>query len=302
MITKRVVAIAIALGGVMVSCSKDDDPAPEAPAPETADFKMTVRGLQDLGTKYEYEGWLIVDDKPVSTGKFASTEASQEFTVLKSDLDAATEFILSIEPTQGDLPEPSETKLLQGKFDGNLADLTVFEVVGDFSSSDNVSGQFLLAAPTSDVSGLDYAGIWFETTDQVAGLKLPVLSSGWEYEGWVVFQEPNDSLTPLSTGKFTDPAEKDSAADFSGPNPGPDFPGEDFLVKAKYLEALGSDLLFPLDVRGKSVVISIEPSNDMELLTPFFLKPLAAIAGDEILTNNMMQFDKANFPRGEVIR
>lgn len=100
----------------------------------------------------------------------------------------------------------------------------------------------------------------------VAGLDLPALSDGWVYEGWAVING-----TPISTGTFTDPAMADANA-ASSPykgdlGNGPSYPGEDYLQNAPD----GFD--FPTDLRGKTIVISVEPSPDNST-APFTLKPL----------------------------
>ena len=55
---------------------------------------------------------------------------------------------------------------------------------------------------------------------------------------------------------------------FKGANDSPPFPGEDFLKNAP------TGLVFPTDLKGKTIVISVEPSPDNSSM-PFVLKPLA---------------------------
>src|SRR5262249_33478934 len=82
------------------------------------------------------------------------------------------------------------------------------------------------------------------------------------YEGWAVI-----GGTPVSTGRFTSASGSDQAAPFSGPNPGPPFPGEDFL------KAAPPGLSFPTDLSGQTLVVTIEPDPD-DAPAPFVLKPL----------------------------
>ena len=49
----------------------------------------------------------------------------------------------------------------------------------------------------------------------------------------------------------------------------PPFPGEDFIVNAP------DGLTFPTDLRGETIVVSIEPADD-DSPAPFAFKPLAA--------------------------
>ncbi|MEZ4687512.1 MAG: hypothetical protein R3B47_16035 [Bacteroidia bacterium] len=88
----------------------------------------------------------------------------------------------------------------------------------------------------------------------------------------------------------------DEAAPFSGSNPGPTFPGEDLLVNAP------AGLSFPVDLRGKTAVISIEPSPDNSS-APFALKPLVGnIATLYATAESMMNNTTASFPMGSVTR
>ena len=60
----------------------------------------------------------------------------------------------------------------------------------------------------------------------------------------------------VSTGKFTDPLDADNKNSFSLFQPAPAFPGEDFLQNDP------GDLIFPLDLVGSKVMISLEPFPD----------------------------------------
>ena len=86
----------------------------------------------------------------------------------------------------------------------------------------------------------------------------------YRVEGWVI-----GDAGPISTGTFTDFQAVDSGNGFSGTenNVGPPIPGEDFFNNAPTGET------FPLDVRGRTVVISVEPVPDNST-APFLLKPL----------------------------
>jgi hypothetical protein len=128
------------------------------------------------------------------------------------------------------------------------------------------TGDYILATPTDGTNGTDEnSGVWWlnnSSGSAVAGLSLPALPAGWEYEGWAVING-----TPVSTGKFTSVSGADLAAPYSGTTAGPAFPGEDLLTNAP------SGLNFPTDLAGQKVVISIEPSPDNSA-APFLLKPL----------------------------
>ncbi len=246
-----------------VSCSSDDD------GPPTSNLTLEIIGLESLTNGANYEGWIVVDGVFKSTGKFSQVTNPQVFAVNKESLDKATSFVLSIEPPNDSSAEPSQTRLLSGTFNGSVANVDIKSVVTDFNA---ISGKFVMATPTDNVSDNDQFGIWFEDPSGIVvapGLNLPKLADGWKYEGWVIFNG-----TPVTTGTFKEVDTFDDASPYSGNGSAPSYPGEDFLNSAP------QGLTFPDDgdVRGKEVVISIEPSPDYDQATPFFVKPLKGMA------------------------
>ena len=101
----------IIAGVVLASCSDDDEG-------EVANGSLTLNlsGLEDLGAGFAYEGWVIVDGSPVTTGTFtvdANGALSQTtFEVSAKDLENATAFVLSIEPSPDSDPAPADTLLM----------------------------------------------------------------------------------------------------------------------------------------------------------------------------------------------
>jgi hypothetical protein len=263
---KKVLILAIASVLTFASCNDSDNEL------TTANLTVDLTGLETLGSDFVYEGWIIVNGAPVSTGTFSSITFPQTFTVDATDLAAATTFVLSIEPAVDSDPSPAATKLLAGDFTNDAANLTSTGLVGDFSTS---TGKYILATPTDTDMSNEASGVWFldnTSTTPVAGLDLPILTDGWKYEGWAVINGQ-----PISTGTFTNVAATDDLAVFSGsvalPSPnGTDgfFPGEDFLLNAP------SGVTFPTDLKGATIVISVEPSPDNSPM-PFTLKPLAHV-------------------------
>jgi len=300
---KKVIMGALAIGFIAVSCNNDDDAG--APA---SNLTLNLSGLEDLGSGYLYEGWVIVNDAPVSTGTFSvngSGELSRTaFSVDAATLSAATAFVLSIEPDPDPDPAPAATKLLRGEFGAeNTATVGLGPVGdGDFNTS---AGSFFLRAPTDeDVpggapnNGNDQYGVWFGTPGMPPSpnLALPTLNPGWKYEGWVVSDNG-----PLSTGTFTGfDVRDDNAEDPNGFSatvfPGPPLPGEDFFRNAP------EGVTFPLDIRNRMVVISVEPDPDNSP-APFVLKPLVGTAGMETApTSYTFGLNAASFPSGSVSR
>lgn len=281
-----------------IGCSDSDEGTSVS---ENSNLEVNISGLEDLGSDYVYEGWIIVDGTPVTTGTFSvdgnNTLSETSFSVNSEMLESATAFVLSIEPAVDPDPAPAATKLLSGAFDSNTAIIGINDQVGNF---DTATGTFFLRTPTDEADGMnngnDENGVWFGTpgAPPTPNLTLPSLAPGWVYEGWVVV----DGVGPISTGQFSDAAAQamDDLAPFSGPNPGPPVPGEDFFANAPD----GVD--FPLDVRGRTVVVSVEPVPDNSP-APFLLKPLLGVSGQETApaTHNL-DLNAASFPTGTIIR
>jgi hypothetical protein len=254
------------------SCDDDDDMDAD-----TDELELNISGLENLGDDYHYEGWLIVNGTPVSTGTFDVNDAGAlsktSFTVDDDQLEDATAFVVSIEPANDTDPAPTNVHVLAGDLTDGEGTLSVNHssaLNNDFSTA---AGTYILATPTNGEDSDENSGIWFLNPEPApsAGLTLPTLPAGWKYEGWSVIDD-----VPVSTGKFTAVDMADDADAYSGDEAGPAFPGEDFLVAAP------SGLTFPTDLAGTTAVISIEPDPDNST-APFSLKPLtASVAGDAV--------------------
>lgn len=276
----------------LFSCDDDD-------AVSTTDsIQVNISGLEDLGSDYVYEGWLIVDGAPVTAGIFTVDSdgnlSDTSFELDRADIEAATTYVLTIEPSIDSDPAPSSTHVLAGDFSATSAAITVDHAAALGESFSAVSGDYILATPTDDDADNEDSGIWFlnnSSGSPVAGLSLPELPEGWAYEGWVVING-----TPVTTGTFTSAEGVDSAASYSGVNPGPPYPGEDFLTNAP------AGLSFPTSITGGTAVISIEPVPDNSQ-APFTLKPLvgAIPVGAEVHSVLSME-QNLSFPTGTINR
>jgi len=275
-----------------VACDKDDT------VDDTKSFDLNISGLEDLGAGYVYEGWLIVDGEPVSTGVFtvdnSGAMSKSMFTVDQMELEAASTFVLTIEPNPDNDPAPSAVHLLAGDFSGTIATLSIGHGAALNNTFSTASGMYILATPTNGSDTNENSGIWFLNLDSgmpAVGLSLPTLPAGWIYEGWAVI-----GGTPVSTGVFSSVDEVDAAAPYSGPMSGPPFPGEDFLINAP------SGLTFPTDIAGGTAVISIEPVPDNSS-NPFLLKPLVGMIPSNAVDHTTYQMDQnLGFPTGMVTR
>ncbi len=255
-------------------------------------ISLSINNLGNLGPNFDYEGWIIVNGSPVSTGTFTVDDngnlSQTMFPVDSMDLSQAVKFVLTIEPNPDPDPAPSSTHLIAGNFDSNnMADLSVGDGAAFGDDFMNAAGHYLLATPTDDDTMDERSGLWFINAGN-PGLDVPTLPAGWAYEGWAVIQG-----MPVTTGKFTMVDEADSSAPYSGPNQGPPFPGEDFVMNAP------NGLTFPTDLRNGKAVLTIEPDPDNSAM-PFFLKPLVAqidsMAVDH--TPYAMNNNSSSFPMG----
>ena len=295
---KQLIFGILAIGLLFTSCGDDDSTG------TTSELTLNLTGLENLGSDFVYEGWVMVDGVPQSTGIFTVNDdevlSQTTFDFDSEMLAAATKFILTVEPAVDPDSAPSDQKYIAGDFNGNTANVSTSTApaVGDFSGS---AGTFFLRTPTDEDpavgnNGNDMYGVWFGTPGMppTANLTLPDLPVGWIYEGWVI-----GDAGPISTGTFSDFGAVDSGNPLSGTlsNAGPPVPGEDFFNNAPAGET------FPMDVRGRAVVISVEPVPDNSP-APFALKPLAAMAGTETAptAHDFGLNVDATFPVGTVSR
>lgn len=275
---------------LFASCDKD----------ENQTISLNITGLEDLGADFVYEGWIMVDGAPQTAGIFSvdanGTLVPNTFDLDKENVEAATAYILTIEPANDPDPAPSSVHVLAGDFSGTSADLSVSHsaAIGtDFTAS---TGGFILATPTTAVDTDERSGVWFldgSSGTPEAALDLPTLPEGWAYEGWVVIDG-----TPLSTGRFTSVTGSDDAAPYSGTAPAPPFPGEDFVLNAP------AGFSFPTNLDGGTVVISVEPVPDNSP-APFALKPLVQSIDAGSATHSLLSMGNnaaATNPVGKVTR
>ncbi|MEZ5033947.1 MAG: hypothetical protein R2796_03070 [Chitinophagaceae bacterium] len=266
----------------------------------TSKLNLNITGLQDLGANYKYEGWIIVNGGPVSTGTF-TVDGSGNLSKTSFDVDAdqlsmASDFVLTIEPFPDVDPSPSSTHIVAGSFSGNTAAVSIADSKALGTNFASATGKYILATPTNGSGTNEKSGIWFldlGSGSPMQGLQLPVLPSGWMYEGWTVI-----GGQPVTSGRFTSAMGADLSAPFSSTmNPGPPFPGEDYLQNAP------SGLTFPTDISGGVAVISVEPEPDNSPM-PFLLKPLVGMipTGAMDHTTYNMSLNLSTLPSGTASR
>jgi hypothetical protein len=253
--------------------------------------------LPTLPDGWKYEGWTVIDGVPVTTGTFTNANdfddadpysgampgppfPGEDFLVnapvgltFPTNIAGKTT-VISIEPFPDDDASPFTLKPLVGMIPIDATDHVTYTM-------DNNAGTTPTGAVTITFNGVS------------AGLTLPSLPSGWVYEGWTVING-----IPVTTGTFTSINDFDDADPYSSSmNPGPPFPGEDFLLNAP------AGLTFPVDIMGGVAVISIEPSPDNSA-DPFTLKPLVGNIPISALDHKtyMMNLNLSSFPSGTASR
>jgi hypothetical protein len=264
----------------------------EIPMP-TATLTLGFTGLTDLGPDYAYEGWLIVDGSPISSGVFTvdggGMLSQTQFDVVSYDLAGAAKFVLTIEPVPDPDPAPASTHYLAGDFTNGNASLTVGDPAALNDDFTGAMGEYILNTPSTAMDNSDYAnGIWWlDPSGPSASLTLPSLPPGWIYEGWVV-----GGGGPVTTGKFSSVtgADMDGGGPTAGPDAVPPFPGQDYITP-------------PMPLIGYTAVISIEPYPDNSP-APFALKPLvdSNIEDVGIGTLQAMSNNAGTFPTGTAMR
>lgn len=297
---KQILGLFLVSTILLVSCNKDDDDPMDPNNELKSTLTLNLDNLMASSDDEQYEGWIIVNGAPVSTGTFtvnANGELSKSsFEVTKTDLETATDFVLSIEPKPDNDPSPSAIKILGGTFSGSSADVSAAHGAALGNDFSMISGKYILATPTTTTTDDDLSGLWFldpTGASPVSSLELPSLPSGWKYEGWSVI----DGM-PITSGTFSSLTGADDSAPFSGMDTdGPPFPGEDYIKNAP------SGLSFPTDLSGGTIVISIEPSPDNSP-DPFVFKPLVGgvPSSAQPMTLYDMMSNVSSFPAGSVSR
>ena len=278
------------LAVLAAGCDSDSPTAPDMGGALT----LRLDGVEPLGEGFTYEGWILVNGAPISTGTFAvdasGTASQTSFEVDAAALASATKFILTIEPSPDPDPSPSATHYLAGDFDGTAAALSVADGAALGDSFAGADGRFILETPSSAGDPADYAsGIWWldPAGGPGPGLTLPTLPEGWVYEGWVV--GPDGAMT---TGRFNDvmAGDSDGAGPAAGPDGFPPFPGQDFVNPRSVLT-------------GYAAVISVEPDPD-DSPSPFTLKPLVDENIEDVGAATVQPMSNAagSFPSGTASR
>jgi hypothetical protein len=154
------------------------------------DSKLTVMltDIDSLAGGFHYEGWAIVNEAPVTTGKFNIDQSGN-----------------LVDPDGDSDDIPAATKILGGEVVENSAQLsTAFggALGDDFSEA---AGSYILATPTNGPDTDENSGIWF-LKPQLNSVALEFdgltqLMDGFHYEGWVIIDgtplQPENLMSTL---------------------------------------------------------------------------------------------------------
>lgn len=261
------VPLLVALGGCELTEVEDGT--------NVSELQISVSGLRQLPDTLIYATWLtrfdlnkqenvsaLIDPVTVgSDGSFTLSTSKVSFEQIQASIgvgvtiEKKSRFVFTSEAEEDSLRKimkPAGRSILQGKFGSNTLDLTVNNVITDFSE---VSGMFTLLTPTDgNTDQNETSGIWFaDSVDRVngplQGINLQDAKTGWSYFAWV---ETGSAM--LKMGGFTSASAADDSSYFSSTvASGLPFPGEDFLLNAP------AGVTFPLNLAGAKVIITAQP-------------------------------------------
>ena len=195
-----------------------------------------------------YDVWVDTGSGPVRLGEL---DAGGTLEIPADDVPDGATVLLSIE---ADAAAPTgESVVLAGEVAGGEATLTVDHPSALGVGLEEASGEYILATPTDGEDNNELSGVWWTAVPRAQSLFLPELPDAWVYEGWLIVDG-----TALTMGTFRDPFAADDAAPYSGPIEAPPLVGEDLIVNAP------EGLVFPLDLRGQEVTVTIEPADDAD--------------------------------------
>jgi hypothetical protein len=265
---------------------------------------IKLSNLPALTDSAKYCAWVYADDassKPYglkSIGVLNAKNGSIDttFSTNLGYLQKAKYFVITIESAKNAATVTTPgAPILACSFESSSANLVSTHSIAFGSAMSNaMSGSYVLNTPTDNTAS-GYCGIWFtDATAKVPSLVLPSLPANWSYKGWI-----KDGDKYISTGLFTELKKADSTYYCNGKKI-LSFPGEDFLFDNTKNP---SGFSFPYDLRGKEVMITIEPAAEYAVKTPFpitFLK--GTIAADASLNTsyNLDAVTPTTLPTGTV--
>jgi hypothetical protein len=223
-----------------------------------ASLEVAATGLPAISGGARYEAFVDHGNRTRLLGTLSFDSGGVARVELPRNVRDGDGIRVTVEAASDHDRRPSDTTVLHGELRDGAANLAF---PFDLSAA---AGEAVLISPTDNLTNAknDEAGVWYPS------LGLPSLPSGWRYEGWARTQQ-----TLVSTGRFADPAARDSGNPFSGIDANPPIPGEDLLFH------LPSSISAPVNLADGSsrVAITIEPDlNGVDPTgdAPFPIAPL----------------------------
>ena len=259
----KLLGFGLILGMISLGC---DSGGPSNNDPETGVLILTVNDLRPLPGDYHLEAWITTSElTTASIGKFTIGSAGKLLNLSGEEImagrfevpfavDSVRIAYITIEPPGDADTSPSNTRLMGGLFVENTAELRITDVEGIEDELILARGNYIVETPTNGSESSEQSGIWFVNLTAgppARGLQIKTPIPGWKYQAWT----DADGIA-LNMGIITNHSQSDDSNIYSGPQPGYNFPGEDFLVNAP------DDLIFPLHVGGARVTVSLEPDPD----------------------------------------
>ena len=233
---------------------------------ETGSLILSVRDMTPVPNEYHMEGWVVTwDSQTKSIGKFAINESGvlvdlsgTPVTARRFDtnfaLDSLQSMFVTIEPAGDTNDTPSNTRLMGGLFVDGQAALRAEDVEGIEDELILARGNYIVDSPTDGPGTNESSGVWFVNLTggpPARGLRTAIPIQGWQYQGWIEF----DGI-PVDMGVIPNHTGADESSLHSGPLPGYNYPGEDFLINPP------DGLSFPVSVGNAYLYVTLEPDPD----------------------------------------
>lgn len=303
-----------------------------------AAMDLTLTNLAPLDPAMEgtYELWVYGGEgSPASAGRFAVPGTGGEARIpFVLPIGGADRIVVTLEPPGDDDASPSEYVLLAGRFQGDVARLTIDGAITSGAPLETHPGAHSLFTSSNNIArgypSFEDAGLWLFNIDPDANrhgnrfVKLTPLERRWFYEGWIVRDYGTPDAVWISYGKYRPDLEgfltsRDNtgsglfSSDMDFRNGGvEDVPGDEWTTNTFDMPVPGG-LELPLELdtvdpaSGEAVwthVITIEPAFDeLEPLLseePFILRPYRNPIGEGRPGDPRRILYQANEPSGVV--
>jgi len=264
---KRSSVFAVAASLLLIGCdsgSSGDDSTP------SIQIQINLDGMASLKDTYQYRIWARVgQDWVMSNNGFNYNESGLLINttgqliantfLMQSNIAEADMIVIGVHGKGGFGDFPPSSTILGGDVSGGSATLSAAHEMalgGDLLSASGTYTVLTLETPADAPANYPKeSGIWFGEPNGAGSLdptlSLPNLSDGWLYGGWL-----EKEGVVYAIGRFEEPDGLDMDNQYLQPDALTPVPGENFLTNAP------DGSTFPLDVRGATVFLTVEPNPD----------------------------------------